>query len=209
MRQSNPTNRNFFELEEEFTSMKKSPAFLEFTHWKQLKDRVLVINDDVADYLIDEIVMPIIQWNKEDEDLGLSVEERTPIKVYINSNGGDVDVCLGIIGAFNASKTPIHTIALGKAYSCGALILINGHKRFAYPTSSILIHEGTTGVMNSSSKTRDYVSFNERINNEVVKKFIINRTKISEELYDKNYRNEWYFLGKDALGLGVIDELID
>lgn len=207
---SNSTERDFelFTIEPDFESMKKSPQFYEYIHWKELKDRILLVNMDIGDELVEEVIMPIIKWNKEDEDKNVPVDERKPIMVYINSRGGDLDMGFLAISVFAKSKTPIYTVALGKAYSCGALLLLAGHKRFAYAYSNILIHEGTTGIMNTTSKTRDYMDFAER-REAKLKEFIVSRTNIDPEYYDKVYRKEWYLLGEEALEFGIIDSIVE
>ena len=60
------------------------------------------------------------------------------IKIYIDSYGGQVYQCFGLIGVME-SKTEIHTVC-SAAMSCGFIILINGHKRFAYRHATPLYH---------------------------------------------------------------------
>lgn len=196
-------NDQEFFIDTEFQTLKELTPLANYNQWKQHKERILVINSDINDYLVDEIILPIIQWNIEDE----GKETREPIKIYINTDGGDIDVAMGIIGVIQASKTPVYTIVLGKAYSAGALILVAGHKRFGYKHSNILIHEGTTGVMNSTSKTEDFINFSKRQKNRI-KKIFAENTKITPEMYDSKYREEWYMFSDEALELGILDEII-
>ena len=46
-----------------------------------------------------------MHYNKEDKNI--SVEERKPIKLYIDTIGGSVSVMLCLVNAIKVSKTPI------------------------------------------------------------------------------------------------------
>lgn len=202
---NNDIIEELFGIDEGYAGMKKTPPFLEYTHWQQLKERILVINNVVEDYLIDEILIPIMDFNRQDE--GIDPDKRKPIKIYINTDGGNVDIALAIVSAIQASKTPVHTYVLGKAYSAGSIILIAGHKRFAFEYSNILIHEGSLGVRDSASKTEDFLKYSKK-QNEKIKELIVGRTKIPEKVYNKKLREEWYFFGSEGKELGVIDEIV-
>lgn len=73
-----------------------------------------------------------------------------PIKIYIDSYGGAVYQCYGLLSIMDSSKTPIHTIVTGAAMSCGFMMLIHGHKRFAYPLSTPLYHQIGGGAIGKS-----------------------------------------------------------
>lgn len=178
----------------------------EFLYAKQLERRELFINDVVDTYLIEEVVAHILRWNKEDE--GKSTDQRLPITLYIDTYGGDTYTCLAIISAIKASKTPVHTVDLQKAISAGSLIFLAGHKRFAYRNSFLLIHEGESGYVNQTSKTRDHFKFQEKIEARI-KEHVVSSSKIDSELYDKMYKTEWYIFGDEAVELGMVDELLD
>jgi ATP-dependent Clp protease protease subunit len=70
-----------------------------------------------------------------------------PIKIHIDSYGGAVYQCFGLLGIIKSSKTTIHTLVTGCAMSCGFLIAIAGHKRFAYEKSTYLYHLLRLGVL--------------------------------------------------------------
>lgn len=173
-------------------------------YYNQINDRIIFINYD-----IDESVVIyndyILRWNKEDK--GVPIEDRKPIKIYINTNGGCLNSVLSLIDVIKLSKTPVHTIAMGKAFSAGFLLLIAGDKRFCFSNTEGLLHSGNFGIMNSTEKVFDYIDHTKKIENKV-KKYITDNTNISIEEYDKNYRNEWYLTESELLDLGVVHSII-
>ena len=85
----------------------------------------------------------IFKWNAEDD--GIPQEERKPIKIFLHTPGGQLDVALGLCDAILTSKTPVWTINAGWAMSSGTLILVCGQKRFCMKNSAALIHSTSGG----------------------------------------------------------------
>lgn len=178
------------------------PVILEF--YRRLKNREILWNADIDDSAVD-VALYIRKWNAEDKDV--EVENRKPIKIFINSDGGRVDTVLHMIDMINLSKTPIYTIGMGRVYSSGGLLLMSGHKRYIFPHTSCLIHDGSSGAIGSIGKMLDNLEFTKELERRV-KDFILSRTRISKKLYDKNYRNDWYMFSEEMIKFGIADEII-
>jgi ATP-dependent Clp protease protease subunit len=177
----------------------------ELLYAEKLENRELYLPEVVEDDIIAEIAEHIIRYNKEDKDL--PVEQRKPIKIFINCYGGDLVACNTIINTIQLSKTPVYTYNLGKAWSAGGLIFIAGHKRFTYKDSVVLIHQGSSGASGTTGQVIDQVEFQKR-QEERVKAYILGNTKITPEQYKDKYKEEWFFFGDESIELGVADELI-
>ncbi|MBR3322128.1 ATP-dependent Clp protease proteolytic subunit [Candidatus Saccharibacteria bacterium] len=152
------------------------------------------------------LVESILWINRE--DAGLSPEEREPIRLYINSPGGELIEGFALVEAIELSKTPIYTINVGQWCSMAFLIGITGHKRFSLPNMTFLLHDGNSGVFGSTNKVQDRLKFEERFNNAVVKTHVLKHSKMTEESYIAHERDEFYMLAEDALRLGFIDEIV-
>ena len=98
-----------------------------------LKDRKLVLNEEIYESTLERFTLQIMKWNKE--DLGLPVEKRKPIKIYINSPGGGVSSGMALIDIIKLSKTPVYAYVIGYACSMGGVILVACHKRYATKSS--------------------------------------------------------------------------
>jgi ATP-dependent Clp protease protease subunit len=146
-------------------------------------------------------------WNSYDNKHNIPIEERKPIKIYIDSNGGYLTDTFTIVDSIKASKTPIWTICIGCAYSGGFFSFICGHKRFAYPHSSFLFHEGSTQTGGTSSQFENYTSFYKRQLNQL-KSIVLENTDITEEEYDKIRREDIWYDTKDGVQKGFIDEIV-
>ena len=146
-----------------------------------------------------------MQFNREDKDL--SVEERTPIMLYVVSNGGEVNSGFELIDVIQCSKTPVYTINLGYQFSMGFLIGLAGHKRYAMKNAKFLMHDGSNFVYNSGAKAQDQMEFYKR-GEERIKQYVISRSNLTEEEYNEKLRVEWYLFADEAKEKGFIDAII-
>ena len=159
--------------------------------------------DSITAWLIEQIMM----FNRIDKDT--PPHERDPIRLYINSPGGDLVEGTALISVIELSKTPVYTINVGQWCSMAFLIGIAGKKRFSLPNATFLMHDGTSGAFGSTSKVQDQMEFERRFEKEVVKAHVLKHSSMKSVDYDALARVELYMLPEDALERGFIDEIVD
>lgn len=188
-----------------YDSAKSNYDFCDIIDLSNGLNRNIVLTD--IDASIGDSVNSYIQFfNRIDQEKKIDVNKRTPIKIYIDSNGGSLTACFTIIDAITMSKTPVWTINIGKAYSAGFFIFITGHKRFAYPNSSFLFHEGSTGIYQDANKFKNYADFYKQ-QLEQLRAITLEHTQIEPEEYDKHVKDDWWFDVNEALKYGVTDKI--
>jgi len=64
-----------------------------------------------------------------------------PLIVYIDSYGGYADSLVSMIETMDEVPNPIYTVCMGKAMSCGAVLLSHGDQRFCGQHSRVMVHE--------------------------------------------------------------------
>lgn len=147
-------------------------------------------------------------WNRRDEEEGLNIEERKPIKIYIDSCGGSLTDAFTIIDSIRMSKTPVITIATGCTYSAGFFIFISGHKKIAYPHASFLYHEGSATNGGTASQFRNFADFYD-IQLAQLKQIVLDCTNIDEDEYNKHKKDDWWMTAEDAINYGIADEIAE
>lgn len=195
---------------EEFMEIINTPPTLEYVYFENLKGRKIILNEEINENVIEKVIMQIIKFNDEDDKNGVSIENRKPIKLYLSSPGGHVDIGLVLCDVIKASKTPVYGYVFGYAYSMCLLILISCHKKYCYTHTTFLMHDGNFGISGTSTKkAKNTVKFIESMF-EKVKQFLANNTKIPIELIEEKFDSseEFYFWSEDAVSYGVIDEII-
>lgn len=74
------------------------------------------------------------------------LDPSRPVIVYIDSYGGAVDSLASMIETLDEVPNPIVTVCVGKAMSCGAILLSHGDVRLCGKHSRIMIHEVSSGT---------------------------------------------------------------
>ena len=169
-----------------------------------LEQRILVLNEEITSDLIERFVLFILKWNREDK--GRASKDRQPIRLYINSDGGDVMVALNLIDVILASKTPVYAIGLGTIASAAYYIYLAGHKRFAFRNSAFLQHDGGMTISNSNSKAKDTMRFFDNVDARI-KEYVLKVTSMTDEWYEDHYTQEYWMFADEAQSLGIVDKI--
>lgn len=127
------------------------------------------------------------------------------IILYINTPGGDVMQCLGIIDAINEARSDVYTVATGQASSAGGFILISGTKgkRCMTKNSRLMLHM-PRGQSLSDQESIRYVTEVKHILDTVV-------ADASGQDVDEVKRKmtlEIFLSAEEALAEGLIDKVI-
>lgn len=170
--------------------------------------RTIYITDTICDETANKVNRLINFYNKIDELDKLDINDRIPIRIFINSNGGDLDAGFSIISTIINSLTPIHTYNIGKAWSCAFFILVCGDKRYGVPYSSYLFHEGSIITGGDAHKFIQQSKFYEYQLKEL-KRIVLDNTLITEEYYEKHRPDDLWFMTDGALKLGIIDGILE
>lgn len=179
-------------------------SFEDIINLKSSLDREIYLSD-ISDGIGAVISSIISYWNKIDKDTMDSCGK--PISIIIDSPGGSLTDTFTIIDAIKLSKTPVHTIVIGTAYSGGCLVAMTGHKRYAYPHASFMLHEGSTSTGGDSHKFINYSKFYQ-LQLKQLRDIVISNTKMTDEFYESIKRDDYWLTAEEAKEMGVIDEII-
>lgn len=204
-----------FEIEDDYLSdlfsetvkEVKGKSFFDILNLQGSLNRELYLGD-IEEGVGTTIEAQIRFWNEYDEKHNIPVEERTPIKIYVDSYGGSLTETLCMIDAIKISKTPVWGICRSSAYSGGLFTLLACHKRFGYAHSSYLFHEGATSNSGTASQFENYSRFY-RVQLDQLKEHLLNTTTLNEEWYREHQKEDIWFTAKEALESGIIDNIVE
>lgn len=174
-------------------------------YYRDEADRVIWIDDQIDDSTT-KVMDRILRYNYEDKNI--PVEERKPIKIFIDTPGGSVIIMWSIVNAIKLSKTPVWTINWCTAYSAGATILAAGHKRFAMPGSTALVHSGSCYYGGNQEQVDAAKKFFDRLGKEA-DEFLLAQTKIDKKTFNKKKASDWYFNTQECLESGLVDKIVE
>lgn len=155
-----------------------------------------------------EYAKHILRWNREDEEAGIPIEERKPIKLFFFTPGGDLDVNNCIIDVLRMSRTPTIGINMGRAYSGGAFTYLATQKRYVLPHASFLLHTGSAEFVSGSSA--QIKSFSEQYTRQTntLKDYLIEDVGMDADLVNKNIEGEWYIDAREAVKIGMAHGIV-
>ena len=167
-------------------------------------------------YLFDEVgtnsilkciqqLQNIIESNDEYEN------PKDPIKLIINSGGGDAYDGLALIGFMESSPIQINTYSYGgRVMSMALPIFLAGKVRSATKYTTFMHHAASWGMDYAKIEIhKQELAEVERLEN-MINELIIKNTKIDKKTLDKyqEINREWYIPAAQAKKLGIIHHLI-
>lgn len=174
-------------------------------YYRDEADRIFWVDDEINDNLLDLVKM-IIRCNREDK--GLAVEARKPIKILIDSPGGDVCTLWTAIKAIEISKTPVYTINYCTAFSAAADLLASGHKRYALPGTSAMVHSGSCVFGGTVEQAENMKKHFDKLGKKITDYFLIH-TKVDPKVFKKKAPSDWYMDECEMLENGLIDGIVE
>lgn len=163
--------------------------------------RAVYLSDEVVREEIEPIIRRIHYYNLE--DCGIPQEDRSPILLFINSPGGENDWAWALIDTMLTSVTPVYTINMAYCYSAAAYIFLAGNKRFVNRHACFMFHRGEVEAsMLGAGQLLDFADFFKE-SFEDVRRYVLERTRISESLYAQMVENDWYITAQQSLAFGV------
>jgi len=172
---------------------------------KQLQLSRTITLGEINSESANDIIQLIYEIN--DEDVGKTQVE--PIKLIINSFGGEVYSGLALIDTIDNSSTPIYTICHGSAMSMALIIYSAGHSRYASKNATFMYHEAAYPIEGKVVHHRQELKEVERIDN-ICDDYLLSKSKFTKKQLDdiKKTQGEWYFDVEVAQKYELVDEIL-
>ena len=167
---------------------------------KLLEERIIFITGEINDAVANTVVAELLYLEAKDS--------AKDIDIYINSPGGSVTSGLAIYDTMNFIKCDVSTICIGMAASMAAFLLSSGKKgkRYALPSSEIMIHQPLGGAQGQASDIKIQAEHILALKKKLNSVLAANAGKPIEQI-EKDTDRDNYLTAEDALGYGLIDKI--
>ena len=169
-----------------------------------LRDNIIFIGTPIDDTIANLVIAQLLFLEAEDPD--------KDIQLYINSPGGSITSGMAIYDTMQFVRPNVMTICCGQAASMGALLLCAGSpgKRFALPTSRILIHQPLIMGGGISGQATDIdIQAREILRmREILNQLIAKHTGQKLEKVEKDVERDFIMSAHQAKEYGIIDDII-
>lgn len=174
------------------------------------------INDVPQDkFLQTRSVMLTGEINKESAEkvikqlLVLEHESKEPIRMYINSPGGDVEAGLAIYDMVRFIENEVYMIGMGLVASAATLVLlaVDSKYRVGLPNSTYLIHQPMSRMEGVATDVEIYAKqlekTRDRLNN-----IVSEQTGQSLEVISRDTDRDYWLDADGALEYHLIDKIV-
>lgn len=167
---------------------------------KMMKTRTILLAGEINKSLGERVIRQLLILEEASND---------PIKVFIDSPGGDADAGFAIFDMIRFVRPDVWTIGMGLVASAGAIILLASPKdrRIALPNSHYLIHQPLSGMRGVATEieihARELEKMRHRIN-----KLISEETGQSIERVEKDTDRDYWMNAQEASEYGLVSKII-
>lgn len=166
-----------------------------------LKDRIVFVDGEINDLNADLVVAQLLYLESENPEKDISM--------YINCPGGSVTAGLAIFDTMQYVKCPVQTICLGQAASMGAILLAGGTKgkRYALPSSRVMIHQPWGGVEGQESDIAIHAKEILRLKKLSID-YLAQKTGKKAEEVAADMERDFFMSAEEALSYGIVDHVM-
>ena len=173
----------------------ESPMLRQF-----LKTRTVLLTGEINKTLAERVVRQVLL---------LEQDGKEPIKVFIDSPGGDADAGFAILDMMRFVRPPIKMIGMGLVASAGAIVLLAApqEQRFALPNSRYLIHQPMAGFRGVGTEIEIHakeIDLMRRKMNDLISQ----ETGKPVDKVEKDTDRDYWMGAEEALAYGLVGSII-
>ena len=185
------------EIEKEIEKEKEQePAILQ----RLLKTRTVILSGEIDKPLAEKVIRQLLLLEEENDK---------PIKVFIDSPGGDAYAGFAIFDMIRFVKPAVITIGMGLVASAASLVLLSASRenRYGLPHSHYLIHQPLSGIRGVATEieihARELDKLKIRLN-----KIISEETGKPEKKVEQDTDRDYWMNSEEAKTYGLISKVI-
>ena len=166
-----------------------------------LKQRTVILAGEISRVSAQRVISQLLLLSED--------APGEPVKLFINSPGGDADAGFAIFDVMRFVESPVHVIGTGLAASAAVIVLLSSPKeqRFSLRNARFLIHQPSTGVSGAASDIQIEASEILKCRDKINKLIAEETGKTPEEVGEDTRRNYW-MSAEEALKYGLIGKVI-
>ncbi len=167
-----------------------------------LKERIIILGTPINDQIANLTVAQLLWLASEDS--------QKPIRMYINSPGGQVYAGMAIYDTMQQVECPVSTVAVGFTASFGTILLAAGTKgmRYALPNATIHLHQPLGGARGQASDIAIQAQEILRLRSDL-NQILSKHTGQTIERIQKDTDRDLYMSATQAREYGLVDQVLD
>lgn len=167
---------------------------------KMLKTRTILLSGEINKELAEKTIRQLLLM----EDISAE-----PIRIFIDSPGGDADAGYAIFDMIRFIKPEVWTIGMGLVASAAAIIQLASPKerRLGLPNSHYLIHQPLSGIRGVATDIEIHAKELEKLR-EKINRLIADETGNPYDQVEKDTDRDYWMNAAEAKNYGLISKVI-
>ena len=166
-----------------------------------LKERIVMLGTPINDQIAGLVVAQLLYLAREDPS--------KPIRLYINSPGGQVYSGMAIYDTMQQIECPVSTVAVGFTASFGTVLLTAGTQgmRYALPNATIHMHQPLGGAQGQASDIAIQANEILRLRKSLNEILSVHTNQPIEKIEEDTER-DFFMTADEARNYGLVDEVL-
>jgi len=167
---------------------------------RMLETRSILISGEINKELAERVIRQLLL---------LDAQGKEPIKVFIDSPGGDADAGFAIYDMIRFIGPKVYMIGMGLVASAAAIILLASprEQRIGLPNSHYLIHQPLSGIRGVATEIEIHAKQLEKLRIKI-NELISSETGQRLEKVEKDTDRDCWLDAKEAVEYGLIGSII-
>jgi len=167
---------------------------------RMLKTRTVLLSGEINKELAEKAIRQLLLLEDMNDD---------PIRIFIDSPGGDADAGYAIFDMIRFVKPKIWTIGMGLVASAAAIIQLASprDRRVGLPNSHYLIHQPLSGIRGVATDIEIHAKELEKLR-EKINRLIAEETGNSVNQVEKDTDRDYWMTATEAVKYGLISKVI-
>ncbi|MCL2067735.1 MAG: ATP-dependent Clp protease proteolytic subunit [Treponema sp.] len=194
------TDKIRFEDDEDDDEKENKELPPDFLAGKMLKTRTILLSGEIKKELAEKTIRQLLLLENSGDD---------PIRIFIDSPGGDVDAGYAIFDMIRFVKPDVWTIGMGLVASAAAIIQLAAprERRVGLPNSHYLIHQPLSGIRGVATDIEIHAKELDKIR-EKINRLIAEETGVPCEQVEKDTDRDYWMSAAEAVNYGLISRVI-
>ena len=167
---------------------------------KMLKTRTILLSGEINKDLAEKTIRQLLLLESMGDE---------PIRIFIDSPGGDADAGYAIFDMIRFVKPPVWTIGMGLVASAAAIIQLASPKerRIGLPNSHYLIHQPLSGIRGVATDIEIHAKELDKLRAKI-NQLIAEGTGVSAEQVEKDTDRDYWMNAEEAVKYGLISRVV-
>lgn len=167
---------------------------------KFLKTRQIILSGEINKELAEKIARQL---------LILEADSSDPIRLFIDSPGGDADAGFAIFDMIRFINAPVYTIGMGLVASAASIVLLAApaERRLALPNSRYLIHQPLSGIRGVATEIEIHAKELEKMRVKI-NELIAQETGKNVDLVKTDTERDFWLDSAEAKEYGLVSKIV-